>query len=195
MTFSFKSLAARPWLSLGLALLLLLTRMGHVGSAVALPDATLAVFFLAGMWIASGWVFVALLAIAALADQLAFASGVSDWCVTAAYVFLIPTYGALWLAGKFCRNVNLTSLQGSARVLAYVVAGSAVAFVISNCSFFWLSGYYTDISLAEIWSRTYMDIPWYMGWAVAYVAGGCAIAVLANFIKLRRAHATASDAR
>jgi len=193
MTPNFKSLTLRPWLSLALVALILLTRFKHEGSATALPDATLAAFFLAGMWIASGWLFGILLAVAALADQMAFAAGVSDWCVTAAYAFLIPTYGAMWWGGKLCRDVNLATWQGALGVLAAVVGSSIVAFAISNGSFFWLSGYFPNMSLVEYWSRTIKYFPWYMGWAAVYVTAACAIAVVSRL--MQRPRAAALDAR
>src|SRR5690348_3836273 len=86
-----------------LVLVMLVTRSHHFGTAFSPPDASLAVFFLAGLWIASGWIFGALIIVAALADQVAFAAGVSDWCVTAAYGCLIFAYGAMWLGGRFNR--------------------------------------------------------------------------------------------
>jgi len=54
------------------------------------------VLFLAGMWIPRAWLFAILLGVAALADRLAFRQEMSDWCVTAAYVFLIPAYACVW---------------------------------------------------------------------------------------------------
>src|SRR5689334_13873540 len=66
-----------------LVLTMLVTRSHHFGTAFSPPDASLAVFFLAGLWIASGWIFGTLIVVAALADQMAFAAGVSDWCRTA----------------------------------------------------------------------------------------------------------------
>lgn len=47
-------------IGLTLAALMALTRYGHFGSAVSLPDASLAVFFLAGFYLPA-WVFPALL--------------------------------------------------------------------------------------------------------------------------------------
>jgi hypothetical protein len=162
---------------------MLLTRTHHFGTAFSPPDASLAVFFLAGLWIASGWVFGGLLVIAALADQIAFASNVSNWCVTAAYGFLIPAYGAMWAAGKFCRNTEPLSIAGSARILGALAIGSALYFAVSNGSFFWLSGYFDTMTLGEYWSRTIKYFPWYLGWAAAYSAAGILIAVIVRAIR------------
>ena len=88
-----------------LVLLLAATRYNHFGSAVSLPDASLAVFFLGGFFLARrAWpgllAFVFLLLEAGGMDYYATATqGVSDWCITPAYWFLVPTYASLWLGG------------------------------------------------------------------------------------------------
>ncbi len=186
---NLKSLLARPWLALALALLILLTRSQHFGWAHSLPDASLAAFFLAGMWIASGWVFAALLLVAALADQVAFASNVSDWCVTAAYACLIPAYGVMWFAGKFCRDVNTLNVQNAVRLAASLSIGCVAYFAISNESFYWLSGYFANMSWSEYWTRTIKYFPWYLIWASVYVVGACIAALLIR--RLIGSHAVA----
>ena len=50
------------WMAIGLLAVIVLTRTQHFGSAVYLPDATLAVLFLGGLLVArSGWLGLALL--------------------------------------------------------------------------------------------------------------------------------------
>src|SRR5256885_9905030 len=90
--------------------LLAVTRIGHFGGIATPPDASLAVFFLLGLWVASArWLVIGLLA-AAAADALAVAQGASTYCITPAYPFLIPTYGVLWGAGRAtCRSEEHTS--------------------------------------------------------------------------------------
>jgi len=53
-----------------LVLAILVTRVEHFGTAFSAPDATLAVLFLAGMWIRRAWLFPTLLGVAALASVL-----------------------------------------------------------------------------------------------------------------------------
>ena len=153
-----------------LVVAILSTRVNHFGDAVSLPDATLAAFFLAGLWLRSFWPFVALLAAAGLADQWAFRQGMSDWCVTPAYVFLLPTYACLWFAGRASRNLDAVSLAGAARLAANLLAATAVAFIVSNASFFLLSGYFQGMSGLEYWRATARYFPPYAAWAFAYVA-------------------------
>jgi hypothetical protein len=163
--------------SLLLMLLILVTRSQHFGTPYMPPDATWGAFFLAGLF-APAWLFAALLVVAALADQIAFASGVSDWCVTAAYAFLIPTYGAMWMAGYLCRGTRFLDAVGAGKLVGLLALGGAVAFAISNASFFLLSGYFTDMSAVEYTSRVLRYAPQYLVWAGVYALGGILVAAL-----------------
>jgi hypothetical protein len=84
-----------------LATLMLATRYHNFGSALHLPDASLAMFFLAGFYLRPAWLFPFYLLEAGLIYYLVIMlGGVSDWCVTPAYGFLIPTYACLWYGGR-----------------------------------------------------------------------------------------------
>jgi hypothetical protein len=78
------------------------TRSDHFAGELHLPDASAAVFFLAGVYLRPMWMLSALLVEAAFIDYLAIAvGGVSSFCISPAYGFLLPAYGALWLAGRW----------------------------------------------------------------------------------------------
>lgn len=127
------------------------TRVGHFGGIATPHDASLAVFFLLGMWLASPrWLALALLS-AAAADALAIARGGSSYCITPAYPFLVPTYAALWGAGWATHvYVGLRSapLCGLALTGA-LLTGVTVAFILSNASFYALSGYFQAMPAAD----------------------------------------------
>lgn len=138
---------------LGLAALMAITRFHHFAP---LPDASLAVFFLAGLFLASPWAFALFLAEAGLIDYLAVTyGGVSSWCITPAYPFLIPTYGALWLGGRFSRRYALEDRAKIAAILAILSASALIAFGISNFSFYAFSGYFAELDFksyaASLW--------------------------------------------
>ena len=85
-----------------LTLLLITTRGHHFASINMLPSASLAVFFLAGLYLRPLWVPAALLALCAGLDYSAITmAGVSNFCVTPAYGFLLPAYGVMWFAGRW----------------------------------------------------------------------------------------------
>ena len=162
-------------LTTGIALIALLavTRIGHFGGINTPPDASLAVFFLLGLWIASPrWLVVALLA-AAATDAVAIAQGASSYCITPAYPLLIPTYGVLWGAGRaIC--VYGARWHGWMRGLALgvaLLASTTIAFVLSNASFYALSGYFEAMP-AGVFARAVSPFfrP-YLAGAAAYVAG------------------------
>ena len=76
------------------------TRSHHFTSLLGPGDATLAVFFLGGLFLRrAGWLGL-FLATAGLVDFLAVQTGTSAWCITPGYALLAPAYGALWLAGR-----------------------------------------------------------------------------------------------
>ena len=155
----------------GLALLMLATRYHHFGDALHLPDASLAVFFLAGALLTSIAAFPLLLLEAGLIDYLAMSvNGVSDWCFSPAYWFLIPTYACLWLGGRWSPSIYaLTSGQVIAVCAIFVVATS-LAFIISNGSFYALSGKFQDLNLLEYGTRVVKYYPPYIFNAFLYTA-------------------------
>jgi hypothetical protein len=171
---------------LGLVAAIFITRVEHFGTAFTPPDATLAAVFLAGLWIPRGWAFPILLAAAGIADQLAFRHGVSSWCVTAAYLFLIPAYGCLWWAGRASRGIHWRRPAEVARGTGNLLASLAAAFVISNASFFLLSGYFPTMTGAEYWTAVAHYFVPYASWPSAYVGA----AVLASEAVHKRAPST-----
>src|SRR5262245_45440466 len=102
------------WL-IGIALLLVLavTRSGHFGSSFKLPDASWAMFWLSGALALRWWWPMVMMIAAALIDYFVISNGVSSYCLTPAYPFLIPTYLSLWFTGRWVANF----LNGGARSL------------------------------------------------------------------------------
>ncbi len=122
-----------------LLVLMAVTRAYHFGSVLHLPDASLAVFLLAGFYLPR-WAFPVLLVEAGLVDYFAINyGGVSGWCFSAAYWFLIPTYAVLWLGGRFYAARHQFTLRSLAEFFAIVFAATSGAFLISNESFYLFS--------------------------------------------------------
>ena len=163
-----------------LALLMAATRFHHFGSVTHLPDASLAVFFLGGFYLRRPLLLGCYLAEAALIDYLAITlGGVSDWCVTPAYAFLVPTYASLWLAGAWYARRHLPEWQTLAPLAGAVFAGVSVAFLISNASFYLLSGYFPEMSWSEYALRVAKYFPRYAVAAFAYIGVAAALHALA----------------
>ncbi|HLF97719.1 MAG TPA: hypothetical protein VI457_11300 [Methylococcaceae bacterium] len=166
------------WALLALAVLMAATRSHHFAGISHLPDASWAMFFLAGFYLRPAWVFAALLGLAGLSDYLAIgAFGVDGFCVSAAYAFLLPAYGALWYAGR--RYAGLYRLQWATlpRLAGCALAGAALAELLSGGGFYFFSGRFAETSLAEFAARLALYFPqnleglaWYLG-AAAVVHG------------------------
>jgi len=183
-----------------LAALMAATRFEHFGSAISLPDASYAVFFLGGLYMArsvraSAAVFAVLIIEAGLIDFYATSvQGISDWCMTPAYWFLIPTYGSLWLVGRWfalhshsakspkdgdtSRWLALRhSMQGKGLIGLALAAWAACsfAFMFSNATFYLFSGRFADMSATEYASRVAQYYASYVTAALLYIA--CAVAL------------------
>lgn len=165
---------------IGLALVALMaaTRMHHFGTALHLPDASLAVFLLAGFYIFSPLLFGVLLLEAGALDYVAITHlGVSDWCVTPAYGFLIPTYAVLWIAGRYYARIHQQSWRSLGVFSGIAFAALSVAFFISNGAFYLFSGRYPNMDLAEYVARVAQYFPPYLTGGLLYLACAAALHV------------------
>ena len=166
-----------------LAALMAATRMHHFGSALHLPDASLAVFMLAGILVASPLFFAALLVEAALLDYVAIAHlSVNDYCVTPAYWFLLPTCAIMWYAGRYYRSRHSQSWRGLSLFAATASLAACAAFVVSSGSFYLFSGRFAEMNLLQYADSVSGYFIQYLGGVFFYlsIAVGVQIAVLSR---------------
>jgi hypothetical protein len=131
-----------------LAALMAVTRGQHSALATHLPDASLAVFFLAGVYLRPAWAFPALFALGALIDTVAVAwGGVSGFCITPAYALLVPAYGALWVAGRWYAGQHRQAWSTLIPLVAAVLVGATLSEVFSTGGFYLFSGAFSNPSL------------------------------------------------
>ena len=155
------------------------TRFYHFGTALHLPDASLAVFLLAGLWLRDMRWLAALLLQAAAIDYLAITQfGVSDYCVTPGYTFLLPTYALLWAAGRGMQRVRALHWQ-----TAIATAAVSTAFVLSNAGFYAFSGRYAELGVAAYAAEVAQYYLPYLTSAAIYLAP---LALAARLLRLRR---------
>jgi hypothetical protein len=193
-SFAINQVLKMDYLPLSLIALMVLTRFHHFGDALHLPDASLAVFFFASFYRASatakGALLAFLLVLAGLIDYVAIHPlGVSDWCVSPAYVFLIPTYGVMWLAGRYCADFGIQDKTEALFAVGLAALATTAAFAISNGSFYLFSGRYADWAVTDYAAAVAQYYPSYLGAAVAYVVVGLVIANAVNVSKSFRAQA------
>lgn len=124
-----------------LATVLAVTRSHHYATLAVLPDASWAVFFLAGVYLPSAAVLPALLALAGVVDLAAFAwGGVDTFCYTPAYVALLPAYGALWLAGRWYARQHRDALRTLVPLAAATGVGATLCELFASGAFYFYSG-------------------------------------------------------
>ena len=169
------------YLPIPLIALMVLTRFHHFGDVLHLPDATLAVFFFAGFYRKKSFLGF-LLILAGLIDYAAFQNGVSDWCVSPAYAFLIPTYAAIWVAGRYCAKYNDMKVIELVKSVGLLVLATSVAFTISNISFYLFSGRFENLSLVDYFVRVAQYYPSYISSSMIYGVTGLAIIRLINLL-------------
>ena len=136
-----------------LALLLLATR-GHHFSSINLPSASLAVFFLGGLLLPQRLAFPLLFLLTVALDLIAVTwGGVSNWCVTPAYGFLLPAYGVLWFGGRLYARLHREHWSTLPSLAGCVLTSSFISHLLSSGGFWLFSGRYPDATLAGFLPR------------------------------------------
>lgn len=164
--------ARRPQLAIATALVLLMTasRGHHLASLAHLPGASWAVFFLAGAYLRPRWALPALLGLAFSLDYVAIAwQGVSDFCVSAAYVALIPAYAALWGAGRLYAARHSDTVRTLPWLALCAFGGVVVCELISSGSFYFFSGRFAEPTLAVFAERLATYLPGDLGNAAFWI--------------------------
>jgi hypothetical protein len=180
-----------------LALVMAATRINHFG---ILPDATWAVFFIAGFYLRgqARWAFPLLMAEAVLVDFVVITNQGMNffdaYCVSAAYWCLVAAYGAMWLGGsqlrRFYQGLSLASLGIAALSL---IVSVCVCHLVAQGSFYWISDSFSSARTFDGWWKNYSDwlLP-YMKTAAIYVSIGAALHVLGTLF-VRNAAAIAAQ--
>jgi hypothetical protein len=139
-----------------LTLLMLATRTHHFSSLNNLPSASIAVFFLAGMYLRNikmFWAFYILSVTIDLASS--YYRGQFGDCITTSYPALILSYAVMFTAGSFTKpnwQKNTWQINIIEVALALFMA-SSIAFFISNGSYYTLSGKFPNLSWLEYAAR------------------------------------------
>lgn len=167
------TLSARHQIYLGLSLAALMaaTRSQHFADLHHLPEASWAVFLLAGFYLRPVWAFPALCGVAAAVDWLAIGvGGESAFCVTPAYAMLVPAYGALWLGGRWYSHRHRDQLATLLPLTGALLVSAFAAELISSGSFYFLGGRFAETSLAEFAVRLGQYFPANLGALALYAA-------------------------
>lgn len=151
-----------------IAFLMLLTRGSHVLTSVSLPDASLALLLIGGLYLRKAAWFVMIVTLATAIDFGAAAiDSLQAFCLTDGYWGMLPSYAAMWLAGLW-----LGKQTNSLDVLKYALTGvvsTFAAFVISTQTYYIFSGRFPDAGLVESMQHGWEYLPSYMGFTAIYL--------------------------
>ena len=176
-------------LTLTVLAVLMAASRGHAFDHFSPPDASWAVFFIAGFHLRGWgrWAFPALMALAVGVDWWVITGqGIDFWnhyCVSAAYWFLVPAYAAMWAGGAWLRRRYAGARWDALGRLAFAFVLSVLAcHLLAQGSFYWLSDSVTDPTLAGWW-KNYTDwLAPYLVTAGVYVSIAAALQVAAERI-------------
>jgi len=179
-------------IGLALATLFALTRGHHFASFNQLPGASWAVFFLAGVYLRPAWVLPALLAATWLMDFSSYIlTGVGGFCLTPAYVFLLPAYSALWMAGHWYAGQHNLHWRALLPLSFAVLGGAVVCELFSSGGFYFFSGRFSEPTFAEFGTRLVTYFPAYLQSLLFYVAITSLVHVL--FVMVNRTRLNKND--
>jgi len=146
-----------------LALLMFMTRGHHFASVDALPSASWAIFFLAGLYLSSAAWFPVFLAMAAGLDIASVLLGggqlSTSFCMSPAYGFLIPAYGSLWMAGRWYASKYQFNAATLLLLVGSVLVAATAATLFSGGGFYFFSGRYPDPTFTEYTQRFIQYFP------------------------------------
>jgi hypothetical protein len=163
-----------------LGALMAATRVGHFGLGQIAPDASTAVFFLAGLLIGNPLWLVALIAEALLLDWMAInLGGIEAVCVTTGYGMLIPAFASLWLAARYVRGIDWLNSANVLKLAAACCCGVLGFFVLSNIGYYFGGGFDGSMGAQEYARRVVRYLPGYLTVTLFYGAAGVAFAFAA----------------
>jgi hypothetical protein len=153
-----------------IAFLMLLTRGSHVMTSVALPDASLALLLIGGLYLRKATWFAFFVLLATVIDfGAASIDSLQAFCLTIGYWGMLPTYAAMWLAGIWLSK-QADSLNALKFTLASLVSTIA-AFVISTQTYYLFSGRFPNSGVLETMQYGWNYLPSFTGFTAIYLLG------------------------
>lgn len=175
------TLSTRHQIAIGLLLvaLMIATRSHHFATIHNLADASWAIFFLAGIYLRSAWPLLGLFALGWGLDVAATTwGGVSDYCMTPAYLFMLPAYASLWLAGRWFAKRYQLSWNTAIPLFTATSAGLILCELFSGGGFYFFSGRIAETSFAEFGEQLIKYFPLYVETFAFYLGIATVIHVL-----------------
>ncbi len=168
-----------------MAFFMLLTRGSHVLTQVSLPDASLVLFLLGGLWLKrAGW-FATFFVLATVTDFGAAAlDPAQGFCLTNGYWGLIPSYGVMWLGGLWLsKQQDAFANKNIATYATVSMLTTLIAFVISTQTYYLFSGRFPADGVVESMKHGWEYLPSWMGFSAMYFAIVWLTVALLGYIK------------
>ncbi|ATD00435.1 hypothetical protein [Pseudoalteromonas spongiae] len=172
-----------------LALLMIATRPYHFASALHLPSASTAIFFILGLLASKHRTFAVFVVLSVSIDLTSsYYRGDFGDCITRSYPFLFVGYYVLWWAGHKSLQLKLDETKfavaaKTAMALVNLWLASSIAFLTSNASYYWLSGKFSDMSLSTYSERVAQYYAPYVTSPFGYVAIALALYLACYYLK------------
>lgn len=174
-------------IAVAIALAMLLTRGSHVLTHVSLPDASLVLFLLGGLYLSTnlktsmGW-FAAFFGLATFIDFGAAAlDPVQGFCLTNGYWGLIPSYAAPWFGGLWLAKQG--NPFSTLRFVAVSLSATFIAFVVSTQTYYLFSGRFPANGVIESMQHGWNYLPNWMAVNAAYFGLVLMVVALARSVK------------
>ena len=166
-----------------------------------LPDASLAVFFLAGFLLrgrAPGGIgiFAALFALATAIDLAAIGwGGVSSYCLTPAYWMLVPAYGAAFGIGRWYAGRHEDSLSTLPLLAGALLTAGLLAELFASGGFYLFSGHFADVSAVGFGHSLVDYLPGTLAALFVYVGLAAAVQLSLSPVRLGAGRVGGGDRR
>ncbi len=150
----------------GLLLLAMILTRGNI--TAHLQDASWAIFFMVGFYLRGAscgrYAFPAFFLFAFVIDLVVIdaVNGGTHYCFTPSYPFLIPSYFAMWFAGRWLANNYQENALGLFKFVAAAFVGTIVCFFISNLGFYFFAGKFEAMNIAEYAQAVAQYLPGYL---------------------------------
>ena len=195
MDFSIKQITSKHLIiALTITFLMILTRGSHVLTNVSLPDASLALLLVGGLYLRKAAWFAFFVILATVIDfGAASIDSIQAFCLTAGYWGMLPTYGVMWLAGLW-----LSKQSNSLDAVKFILAGTVstfLAFVISTQTYYLFSGRFPAEGIVESMQHGWEYLPSYLGFTAMYLVGFWVLAkILPKFFYVNSAENSSTSA-
>ena len=157
----------------GLLLLAMILTRGNI--TAHLQDASWAIFFLVGFYLRgtslARYGFPIFFLAAFVIDLTVIdAQGGTHYCFTPSYPFLIPSYAAMWFAGRWFGGQYQENTIGLIKFVGAAFVGTLICFLISNLGFYYFAGKFETMSITQYALSVSKYLPAYLSTTGIYLS-------------------------